>query len=179
MSALQIRPHWLLWSAAIRVDSARAHFPLQWQIINCESCYFKVYKEQLGRKKWTQQDAEPATLTRSRRKAGLLLRFFSNKTGGFSCKEKLNVTEPGGPVSQLLSGSHAYCTNTLPQIPLFFSAVCFLMSGLNSSRWLFHTANRIRPRGQIATWSAVKGRGVTWGEQISDAYCKRWTSLRG
>lgn len=147
MSALQIRPHWLLWSAAIRVDSARAHFPLQWQIINWESCFFKVYKEQLGRKKWTQQDAEPAASTRPRRKAGLLRRAFQTEPVDSLAKGKLNVTEPGARESASPRLSCVLYKHP-PTDPLFFlSTVCFLMSGLNSSRWLFHTANRIRPRG--------------------------------
>lgn len=43
---------------------------------------------------------------------------------------------------------------------LFFlyCVCCVLMGGLNSSRWLFLTANRICPQGQIATWSEVGGK---------------------
>lgn len=41
----------------------------------------------------------------------------------------------------------------------FLSLVCcVLMAGLNSSRWLFLTANKICPQGQIATLSEVGGK---------------------
>lgn len=157
MSASQIRPHWLLWAAAISVHSPRAHFPLQWQIINWESRVFKVFKEQLGGKKWTQQDAGGVTSARSpHKKAGLLQRAFESKL--------LVPLERKAERDRAVSQPHSCVLYKHPPTgpPFSSSAVLFfLMSGLNSSRWLFHTANRIRPRGQIATWSAVEGGGGT------------------
>lgn len=156
MSASQIRQHWLLWAAAISVNSARAHFPLQWQIINWESRVFKVFKEQLGRKKWTQQDAEGVTSARSPHKKLLCFSVRFNPNCWFLLQRK---AERDRAVSQ----PHSCVLYKHPPTGPLFSPLlcCFLMSGLNSSRWLFHTANRIRPRGQIATWSTVKGGGGT------------------
>lgn len=71
------------------------------------------------------------------------------------------MTEPLGreSASLLLScilDKHSLTVPFFSSVVCFFSPLFFLMSVLNSSRWLFHTANRIHPRGQIATWSGVK-----------------------